>query len=127
MHRFDEVSDTEGFAPITHDAELHRGIVVSGLVTDRGTGRPVRARVVYAPLLTNPNFDTTPGYARPRTSTILWIESREMITGPDGRYRLTAPYLRRPPGVLPVGRRAGPCDPPTWPLVSTRSSTTRRK
>jgi hypothetical protein len=90
MHRFDEVGDTDGFVPIVHDTELARGVVVSGRVTDRSTGRPVRARVVYAPLYNNGNFSTTPGYAAPRTGLTLWVDSREMITGADGRYRLTA-------------------------------------
>jgi RNA polymerase sigma factor (sigma-70 family) len=90
LHRFDEVGDTEGFAPIPHDSELHRGIVVSGQVTDRSTGRPVRARIVYAPLRNNDNYTSTPGYDKPRTEVTLWVESREMSTGDDGSYRLTA-------------------------------------
>jgi RNA polymerase sigma factor (sigma-70 family) len=88
MHRFEQVSDTEGLTPITLDTELHRGAVVSGRVTDRATGRPVRARVVYAPLRNNENYSSTPGYKKPPAT--LWIDSREMITGADGRYRLTA-------------------------------------
>jgi hypothetical protein len=90
MHRFEEVGDTEGFAPVTQDMELLAGIAVSGQVTDASTGRPVRARVVYAPLLNNAHFATTPGYAAPRMQLTYWVDSREMITGPDGRYRLTA-------------------------------------
>jgi RNA polymerase sigma factor (sigma-70 family) len=91
MHRFAEVGDTEGLAPIVHDAELHRGVVIRGQVTDQSTGRPVRARVVYAPLLNNGNFNTTPGYAPPQTQfRSLWVDSREMVTGADGRFRLTA-------------------------------------
>jgi RNA polymerase sigma factor (sigma-70 family) len=90
MHRFAEVSDTEGFVPIVHDTELYRGVVVSGQVTDRSTGRPVRARVVYCPLYNNEHFVSTPGYAVPRTQMTLWVDSREMTTDDDGRYRLTA-------------------------------------
>jgi protocatechuate 3,4-dioxygenase beta subunit len=90
MHRFDPVGDTAAFDPITHDAELHRGVVVSGQVTDHATGRPVRARVVYAPLWTNEHYASTPGHDKPRTPLTLWVDSREMITGADGRYRLTA-------------------------------------
>lgn len=90
MHRFDEIGDTPGFAPITHDAVLARGVVVHGRVTDRSTGRPVRARVVYCPLVSNGNYTSTPGYAVPQTRLALWVDSREMVTGADGRYRLTA-------------------------------------
>jgi hypothetical protein len=45
---------------------------------------------VYAPLLNNERYNTTPGYDHPHTNLVLWIESREMVTGEDGRYRLTA-------------------------------------
>jgi RNA polymerase sigma factor (sigma-70 family) len=90
MHRFEEVGDTEGFAPITQDLDLLRGVVVSGQVIDRSTGRPVRARVVYAPLMNNPHFASTPGYARPQMHFTYRVDSREMITGRDGRYQLTA-------------------------------------
>jgi RNA polymerase sigma factor (sigma-70 family) len=104
MHRFDPLGDTDGFEPITHDVELYRGVVVTGQVTDRSTGRPVRASVVYAPLITNGNFSTTPGYAAPRTKMSLWIDSREMVTGADGRFRLTA---LPGPGALFVRALAG--------------------
>jgi RNA polymerase sigma factor (sigma-70 family) len=112
MHRFDEVADTAGFAPIVHDAELYRGVVVSGRVTDRSTGRPVRARIVYCPLLNNGNYSTTPGYAVPRTRLTLWVDSREMDTGADGRYRLTA---LPGPGALFVRATEGRFMPPTVP------------
>ncbi len=90
VHRYDEIGDTADFKPIVHDAELFLGTVVNGQVTDSRTGQPVRARVVYAPIMTNENFATTPGYDSPRTQLILWMNSLEMITGDDGRYRLTA-------------------------------------
>lgn len=105
MHRFDEIGDSPGFAPMVHNTELLRGIVVSGQVTDRSTGRPVRARVVYAPLWNNEHYASTPGYKRPETGRLLlWIASREMVTGSDGRYRLTtlpgpgALFVRAVPG-----------------------------
>jgi RNA polymerase sigma factor (sigma-70 family) len=112
MHRFAEVSDTPGFVPIVHDTELHRGVVVSGQVTNRSTGRPVRARVVYCPLMNNQHYNSTPGYAVPRTQLVLWVDSREMHTGPDGRYRLTA---LPGPGALFVQADAseGPFTPPS--------------
>jgi RNA polymerase sigma factor (sigma-70 family) len=110
MHRFDEVGDTPGLAPTIHDTELHRGIVVVGQVTDRATGRPVRARVVYCPLFSNASYNSTPGYARPNVKLGLWIDSREMITGADGKYRLTA---LPGPGALFVRAVAGQFTQPT--------------
>jgi RNA polymerase sigma factor (sigma-70 family) len=112
MHRFAEVSDTEGFVPIVHDTELYRGVVVSGQVTDRATGRPVRARVVYCPLYNNEPYVSTPGYAVPRTQLTLWVDSREMVTGADGRYRLTA---LPGPGALFVQAVAGRFTQPSVP------------
>jgi protocatechuate 3,4-dioxygenase beta subunit len=90
MHRFDEIRDTPGFTPVTHDSEFYRGIIVSGRVIDRRTGRPVRAYVTYAPLLNNRDFTSTPGYAGPPSSFQIWITDCETATDADGRYRVTA-------------------------------------
>jgi RNA polymerase sigma factor (sigma-70 family) len=117
MHRFEDVGDTAGFAPVTQDVELLRGVVVSGQITDRSTGRPVRARVVYSPLLNNPHFASVPGYAAPRTGLSLWVDSREMITGPDGRFRLTA---LPGPGGLFVRAVAGMYAAPPLPTKEDR-------
>jgi len=85
--------------------------VVSGRVTDRSTGRPVRARVVYCPLINNEYFERTPGYDKPRTRLTLWVDSREMTTGADGRYRLTALPGSGALFVRAVGRGVQFCQP----------------
>jgi RNA polymerase sigma factor (sigma-70 family) len=48
------VGDCSGFQPVTVDLELKRGVLVKGRVTDRATGRPVRARVDYFYFADNP-------------------------------------------------------------------------
>ena len=55
------VGDTEGLKPIETTIEVPRGVIITGRLIDRATGRPVRARHVnYVKLPTNPN-DGYPG------------------------------------------------------------------
>ncbi len=49
------VTDAPGLEPLTVDFDLDQGIVVRGLLTDKVTGKPIRARVSSAPLVSNPN------------------------------------------------------------------------
>jgi beta-lactamase regulating signal transducer with metallopeptidase domain/protocatechuate 3,4-dioxygenase beta subunit len=44
------------------DMRLRRGIVVHGKVTDKASGKPVRAIVRYTPVADNPEIGRTPGY-----------------------------------------------------------------
>src|SRR5262249_23087625 len=56
------VNDVEGTQPITFDVGLVRGVVVTGRVTDKATGKPIRdAGLHYNPLAGNSFFDKTPG------------------------------------------------------------------
>jgi beta-lactamase regulating signal transducer with metallopeptidase domain/5-hydroxyisourate hydrolase-like protein (transthyretin family) len=48
-----DVPDIAGFEPVTLDIELHRGIWITGRVTDADTGEPVIARLRYLPFRTN--------------------------------------------------------------------------
>jgi protocatechuate 3,4-dioxygenase beta subunit len=48
--------------PVTLDFALKRGVVIRGRVTDKGTGRPVRAQVEYFAFLDNPNLREAPGF-----------------------------------------------------------------
>jgi protocatechuate 3,4-dioxygenase beta subunit len=49
------IADTKGRDPITVDFELERGLVFQGRVTDRASGKPVRAYVFYFALAENPH------------------------------------------------------------------------
>jgi RNA polymerase sigma factor (sigma-70 family) len=55
------VTDREGVTSLTLDFELVRGIRVRGRVTDRTTGKPVRAALWYTPLADNKYFGKLPG------------------------------------------------------------------
>jgi RNA polymerase sigma factor (sigma-70 family) len=79
-----KVSAQEGGKPMRVDVELRQGIVVTGRVYDRATGKGVLSRVHFAPL---------PENKTPQTGGLLLSTP----TGADGRYRLvTIPG----PGVL---------------------------
>jgi RNA polymerase sigma factor (sigma-70 family) len=49
-------ADTPGLDPITVDFALERGVAVTGRVTDKATGLPVRGEVIYYPLADNANL-----------------------------------------------------------------------
>jgi beta-lactamase regulating signal transducer with metallopeptidase domain len=57
-----KVPDTEGLGPITVDVELHRGVWITGRVTEKTTGRPVRARLYYLPFRSNASAKATPEF-----------------------------------------------------------------
>jgi hypothetical protein len=61
MRRFD-VPDPEGIAPVTVDVELVRGLWITGCVTDKETGKPIRGHVNYWPFLDNPFAKDRPGF-----------------------------------------------------------------
>ncbi len=68
--------------PAARDLALKRGILVRGRITDRATGRPVRAQVETFAFVDNPNVARFPGYRGgypPFAST-----------GPDGRFVVVA-------------------------------------
>jgi hypothetical protein len=48
--------DAPGLEPLKADFELEKGIAVRGRLTDEVTGKPVRGRLGYEPLRTNPNL-----------------------------------------------------------------------
>jgi RNA polymerase sigma factor (sigma-70 family) len=50
------VPDKAGLAPIEVNFELEKGVVVSGRLTDKLTGKPVRGRVHYAACSDNPHL-----------------------------------------------------------------------
>jgi RNA polymerase sigma factor (sigma-70 family) len=57
------LNDTPGLAPITHDIQMTKGIVVTGRIIDRSTGKPVtEGNVRLAPLPDNKFFGTKPAY-----------------------------------------------------------------
>jgi RNA polymerase sigma factor (sigma-70 family) len=56
------LKDTEALAPIRHDIEMTKGVVVTGRLIDRETGKAVDGSVRLAPLPDNKYFGTRPAY-----------------------------------------------------------------
>src|SRR5262249_4734253 len=88
LHFYAKLDDTDGFAPVTLDAELRRGVVVEGRLTDKDTGKPIRAHVFSHPLEKNELLEKTPGYDWQAFGA--WPQDDSPRTDADGRYRLTA-------------------------------------
>jgi beta-lactamase regulating signal transducer with metallopeptidase domain/protocatechuate 3,4-dioxygenase beta subunit len=79
------VPESVGLAPITLDFNLTRGTWITGRVTDKATGAPVHAFVVYLPGVSNSLAEKIPEFA---TTDADRLHLPEFSTGPDGRYRL---------------------------------------
>jgi protocatechuate 3,4-dioxygenase beta subunit len=56
------IKDTEGLTPIVHQIEMTKGVVVTGRLIDRQTGKAVKGGVRFAPLPDNKYFGTNPAY-----------------------------------------------------------------
>ena len=56
------ITDTPGLAPIPHDIQMTKGVVVTGRIIDRSTGKPVKGNIRLAPLPDNKFFGTRPAY-----------------------------------------------------------------
>ncbi len=57
-----KVPDTNGLDPVTADLELKRGVWIEGKITDKATGKPLRANVEYFAQVDNPNLGDYPGF-----------------------------------------------------------------
>jgi protocatechuate 3,4-dioxygenase beta subunit len=80
------VADPPEIDPVTVEVELHRGLWITGKVTDKETGEPVKeARLHYLPFLENkfvqvlPEFDSNGNVNGPQT---------RYKTGADGTFKL---------------------------------------
>ena len=76
------VPDSGRYEPLTADITTARGVVITGRVTDRATGKPVPARVWVGGLFDNPHAKK-PEY----DSFDLYHEE---ASGPDGTFRIVA-------------------------------------
>jgi RNA polymerase sigma factor (sigma-70 family) len=56
------VPDTDGLAPIRHDIRMTKGIVVTGKMIDRATGKGVAGGLRFAPLPDNTFYGSSPAY-----------------------------------------------------------------
>ncbi|HVX59815.1 MAG TPA: M56 family metallopeptidase [Pirellulales bacterium] len=57
-----KVPESRGLEPVELDIELHRGVWISGRVTDKATGEPLIARLHYLPFRSNEYAQKTPEF-----------------------------------------------------------------
>jgi hypothetical protein len=79
-----DVQDTAGFDPITVDFKMYRGVEVTGRVTEKATGKPVAALVMYFQSQDNPIVKTDP----PPHSPLVYSAWGRI--DPDGAYSILA-------------------------------------
>jgi RNA polymerase sigma factor (sigma-70 family) len=84
------VDDTPGYEPLKVELTMARGVVLTGRVLDRTTGKGVRSGIRFAPLPEN-EFFGKPGYDSYKTEKLMHD------TDAEGRFRLT---VIPGPGVL---------------------------
>jgi RNA polymerase sigma factor (sigma-70 family) len=76
------IADTPGREPLTVDFELERGLEITGRLTDRATGKPVRGHVHYFTPPTNPNLKD---FASVNNLLVLLVSDWGR-TAPDGTF-----------------------------------------
>ncbi len=79
------IGEADGLKPIVADAEMVRGVVITGRVTDRETGQPITGGVRYVPLSGNKEVLKLPG------TDIHSDGSMSYSLDDHGRFRLVAP------------------------------------
>jgi len=95
LRRIVSVPGTAGLEPIHVDVELHRGVVVTGRITNKVTGQPIhRATLGYISVPGNPHCDEMRA-----AGDEAW--DHRFVTDQDGGFAVTVP-----PGVGLIGVRA---------------------
>ena len=84
------VQDEPGVAPVTIDLVLHKGVFVTGKVTDNATGKGLPARLLYTTYLDNPHTHNLPEFRREQGAGFLDGYQSRYETKPDGAYRIVA-------------------------------------
>jgi protocatechuate 3,4-dioxygenase beta subunit len=79
-----EAAESDGVGPVQIDVKLARGVVISGRVIDKQTGKGVKAGVRLAPLPGNKFFGKTPGTDSYRTDRTMHS------TDSEGRFRFNS-------------------------------------
>ncbi len=88
IHQFvQKEDDGPGFAPLRADFDLPRGVVLTGRITDKRTGEPVRGHVFHRPLWSNKWVEKNPGFDSRGLAP--WASEWEAWTDADGKFKLT--------------------------------------
>jgi hypothetical protein len=83
-----KVEDEPGLKPVTLDLDLHRGVVVTGTVTDKLTRQPLPARIGYTTYVDNEPTFGLPEFRRDNGIGIIDGDPDRCETRPDGTYRI---------------------------------------
>jgi hypothetical protein len=84
-----DVPEAPGLGPVAMDFELHKGVWITGRVTDKVTGKPVLTRINYLPYLTNKYAQALPEFHETPLNEIPGPQDR-YNTRADGTYRVVA-------------------------------------
>jgi|GEM_PF-2271522 len=85
LMRMVTVPPSQGPGPQTLDLTLGQGIWISGRVTEKGTGKPVRARIQYLPYLDNPHTRNRPEF---HDDGNMDGEQDWIVSDKEGKYRI---------------------------------------
>ncbi|HJZ91291.1 MAG TPA: sigma-70 family RNA polymerase sigma factor, partial [Gemmataceae bacterium] len=91
------IKDTEGLTPIKHDIQMTKGVVVTGRLMDRQTGKAVDGGVRLAPLPDNKYFGTRPafnGYSAERFSHPVENGKFRVVTIPGTSVLMAQAYAK---------------------------------
>jgi RNA polymerase sigma factor (sigma-70 family) len=83
-----QVDDSAGYQPMIVDFQVVKGVVVTGRLTDRATGRPVQGWVAYAALRDNPNWSRVPGFQTTPGNGYRPMPFAHVPSMADGTFRL---------------------------------------
>ncbi len=98
-----KVPDAPGLGPLTVDFELHRGIWITGRVTNQVTGKGVQtARLSYLPFLSNEFAQALPEFGSSGTAAGTSAYQDRYQTAADGSFRLVGLPGRAIVGVLAI-------------------------
>lgn len=97
-----QVPKKGGLDPVEFDIELKSGAWITGQVTDKETGRPLRAHVLYYPLINNPNATKYANF-NPSIGSLGYTD--RYSTDENGNYRI--PAIHESGVVLAVGFDGG--------------------
>ncbi|MEX0679502.1 MAG: hypothetical protein WD063_20680 [Pirellulales bacterium] len=79
-----EVPTAPGFEPVKFDIELHRGIWITGRLSEKDTAAPIQARMHYLPWPDNPHIKDLPEF----NDGHLQGSQMRYEAGGDGRFKL---------------------------------------
>jgi protocatechuate 3,4-dioxygenase beta subunit len=85
------LADADSAAATTNDFDLHRGVWITGKVTNAATGEPVEGtRINFLPYLSNPYVQKLPEFRHPVSNLEIPGDETRYVSNADGTYRVVA-------------------------------------